>query len=86
MRVKVVDRQAMADRYGTPSFNGVVLRTVEILDVCPVCGKQRATPSKSRYHEWGEFYEVDTWMNACGHVDSYTDVLREADMIREGLI
>lgn len=86
MRVTVVDRKAMDEKYGTPAFKGVELRTVEILDCCPECGFSRGQPTKQRFHEWGEYYEVDCWTNPCGHGDKYADVLREARKIQDGEI
>lgn len=84
LTVTVVDRKAMNEKYGSPSFRGVELRTVEILPVCPICGELRGDIGSGRFHEWGEFYEVSVWTNPCGHTDSYSDVLREARMIQDG--
>lgn len=78
MTVTVIDRQRMDEIYGTPAFAGIVLRQVTIRSACPVCGELRGEPHQQRFHEWGEFYLADTWTNACGHVDKYTDVLRES--------
>lgn len=84
LTVTVVDRKAMEDCYGTSSFSGVIKRTVEILPVCPVCGELRGEIRNHRFHEWGEWHDVDVWTNPCGHVDRYRDVLREAQMIEDG--
>jgi len=77
MRVTVVDRARMDAIYGTPAFNGVVLRSVTISKSCPVCGEMRGQPRMERFHEWGMFYSVSMWRNDCGHVDNYADVLLE---------
>ena len=51
---------------------------VRISRRCPVCGGLRGEPVKNRYCEDGEFYWVHCWENACGHLDKYDDVYREA--------
>ena len=81
MKVTVVDRAHMDATYGQPGFAGVALRTVEISNRCPQCGGPRGAPAKNRYHEWGEFYYADNWTNPCGHLDKYSDVLKETDPI-----
>jgi len=78
MHVTVVDRAAMDAAWGTSAFAGAILATVEISDDCPKCGKPRGKPEKRRFHEFGEYYYVDCWHNACGHLDRYRAVLREA--------
>lgn len=83
MKVTIVDRHAMDALYGTPAFNGVVLREVEIDDKCPVCDEPRGEPQKQRFHEWGQFYSADTWTNVCGHTDKYSDVLAEVASVED---
>ena len=78
MLVTIVDRAKMDRTYGTPAFAGVALVTVAFGNTCLVCGAPRGKSELKRFHEWGEFYEVDTWINECGHVDKYRDVLAEA--------
>ena len=51
---------------------------VNIADTCPVCGGPRGKRYHHRFHETGEWYNVDRWDNPCGHVDKYRDVLKEA--------
>lgn len=81
MIVTVVDRAAMARQYGTSSFRGAVTRTVKISDHCPQCNEERGVTRVERFHEWGDYYEVTRWDNACGHVDMYPDVLAEAALL-----
>lgn len=55
------------------------LRTVEISDVCPVCGSPRAQLVEMvPIHEDGCTVLVSRWRNPCGHVDKYRGVLQEA--------
>lgn len=77
MRVTVVDRRAMDATWGSGPSR-VVLRTVEISDTCPRCGRPRGEVRWERYCEDGEWYSVNRWQNPCGHSDSYASVLREA--------
>ena len=77
MNVTIVDRATMDSRWGTSAFRGVVLRSIQISGRCPICGGLRGIPKKERFHEFGEFYYVDTWKNSCGHLDKYETVLKE---------
>lgn len=52
--------------------------TVKIADTCPVCGGPRGELRWQTFCEDGEWFTVNVWTNACGHVDKYTDVLKEA--------
>ena len=54
---------------------------VEISDDCPKCGQRRGTPEPQQFCEDGEWFTVDRWTNACGHVDTYKDVYQEANEI-----
>jgi hypothetical protein len=76
MNVRVRDRATEAATWGKPGYH-ITLRTVTIPDTCPVCGGPRGEPKATSYHEDGETFSVDVWENACGHIDSYADVLRE---------
>lgn len=51
---------------------------IEIGDNCPVCGGPRGEPTPYRFHDTGEWHEVDRWDNPCGHVDTYKNCLVEA--------
>ena len=53
-------------------------KTIEIGDLCPVCGGFRGKPYPYVFCEDGEFITVDKWDNPCGHVDTYKDCLIEA--------
>jgi hypothetical protein len=81
MVVTVVDREAMRKLWGTPGLFKVITKTVEIGDKCPVCGGLRGTPVKRPFCEDEDFYSVDCWVNPCGHIDYYPNVLEEADII-----
>ena len=56
---------------------------VEIADNCPVCGQKRGEPKHYRFCEDGEWFSVETWDNACGHIDSYKDCYFEAKKLKE---
>lgn len=77
MKVAVIDRAAMAETWGNGPHR-MIVRTVEIGDVCPQCGGPRGVPYGHNGHEDGEWYHVDRWDNPCGHRDRYEDVLKEA--------
>lgn len=74
MTVRVCDR-------GTgPGYSGVCIVTVTVRALCPTCGGPRGgdTIRPKRFHEDGDWYSLDVWDNACGHIDSYSAVLHEA--------
>ncbi|MBE8233009.1 MAG: hypothetical protein HAW67_04680 [Endozoicomonadaceae bacterium] len=52
--------------------------TVNISTCCPQCGEPRGSTTTRRFCEDGEWFDVDTWENACGHVDRYHDVYQES--------
>jgi len=54
------------------------VKTVQIADVCPRCGGPRGEVTSWIYPEDGHYYTPDVWENPCGHVDRYSDVLKEA--------
>lgn len=56
----------------------VELSTVTIPDACPACGGPRGEPTEHQFFEDGVTFTVDRWVNPCGHVDLYQDVLKEA--------
>lgn len=78
MRITVVDRAATAAAWGGPGPYTVATKTVEIPDLCPVCGGPRGKPVSRPFCEDGHHYAVHCWKNPCGHLDRYEDVLREA--------
>ena len=74
MSVRVCD-------YGPgPGYSGVAIVTVTVRALCPRCGGPRGvdTIRPHRFHKDGDWYTAHRWDNPCGHVDSYSDVLREA--------
>jgi len=77
MLVTVVDRASMNRKWGAAAFRGVEKVDIYISRDCPVCGEPRGVPRPTTFHEFGEHYSVDTWTNACGHVDKYRDLLTE---------
>lgn len=72
--------------YGTQvGYEGVTIKTVVIAGTCRSCGGPRGRVRESRFMRDGAHHACDTWDNACGHADMYTEVLREAQ-IREDLL
>jgi hypothetical protein len=51
---------------------------INILDYCPECGCKRGRPFKTIAYEFGIKYEVDIWINPCGHIDYPRYVYYEA--------
>jgi hypothetical protein len=49
---------------------------------CPRCGQIRGRPELQIMFdaECGHYYCVDTWVNPCGHIDRYSDVLLEVGL------
>lgn len=70
MKVTVIERHGL----------DLCLTTVSISNRCPVCGGERGKPYWYHFCEDGDWYDVQRWDNPCGHVDKYSDVLKEADM------
>lgn len=56
-------------------------KTITISDNCPICGGPRGKPEPYRFCEDGEWFVVDKWENACGHLDTYGNCLREAEKL-----
>lgn len=56
--------------------------SIEIKDICPICGGKRGKPFPYRFCEDGEWFAVDRWENPCGHIDLYKDVLIESGYIK----
>lgn len=77
MRVRVRDRAAESP-WGVGLTNPVV-QTITISSSCPRCAGPRGAPHNLNTCDDGARYAVDVWDNPCGHVDSYVDVLLEAD-------
>lgn len=80
MNVTIIDRAAQAAAWGKGSAGpGSFLRTVEIADICPTCGGPRGAVVRRHMYEDGDIYDVDTWENPCGHVDTYAAVITESE-------
>jgi hypothetical protein len=79
MRVKVRDNRAESERWGY-GRGGPIVRTVIVPWVCPACGGPRGEVRGLNSCDDGDYFHVNVWDNACGHVDMYDDVLDEAGM------
>lgn len=75
MRVTVRDRNAEGP-WGSGPTNPTLV-TIDIPNTCPRCGGPRGNPRHVRQHDDGVTYWVDVWDNPCGHLDRYTDVVKE---------
>ena len=52
--------------------------TFEISDKCPVCGGPRGVKRwKGLSYDGSRRLSVDCWSNPCGHIDKYSDVIKE---------
>lgn len=58
---------------------GIYSRTVRLVWRCPVCGGARGDIHEALSYDGSRRLHVDGWTNACGHVDKYADVRKEAD-------
>ena len=58
---------------------GLYSITILISDKCPVCGGPRGEPFKTLSFDGSRRLEVDGWKNPCGHIDYYSDVLKEVN-------
>ncbi|PCJ57326.1 MAG: hypothetical protein COA65_09715 [Rhodospirillaceae bacterium] len=50
---------------------------INISDICPVCGEKRGVPFKGLSYDGSRRLHVDLWQNRCGHIDRYSDVIKE---------
>ncbi len=57
------------------------LRTFVISDNCPVCGGPRGQTYSTISYDGSRRLHCDGWKNPCGHVDYYSDVIKEAIVI-----
>ena len=62
--------------------NGMHLATVTLLWFCPSCGGARGEIVPGISYDGSRRLAVDTWSNACGHVDTYAEVRREGGVSR----
>lgn len=54
------------------------LATIEIQDTCPKCGAKRGVERwKGLSYDGSRRLNVDCWRNECGHVDKYSEVMKE---------
>ena len=61
------------------------VRKIEIQDFCPKCKMPRGknTIHKVRSYDGSRFVICDGWENPCGHIDKYSDVIKEAAILNE---
>ena len=75
--IRVVDRSGWGTTAPYP-----MIRVVTVDWVCPRCGKPRGEPWSRSFYENDQSLTVSCWYNECGHVDHYTEVLKEARFTR----
>ncbi|MFB6456527.1 hypothetical protein ACE38W_14735 [Chitinophaga sp. Hz27] len=51
--------------------------TIEISDLCPVCGGPRGEPTQGLSYDGSRRLNVSVWSNPCGHIDYYWKVRDE---------
>jgi len=78
MTVSVLDRST----WGT-SFPYPMQREVNISKNCPCCDGERGKPKLTRQYDNGDYRYIHTWRNPCGHIDKYSEVLKEASKLEE---
>jgi hypothetical protein len=61
-----------------PEHEGVDGISVTLNWTCPQCGGPRGEVYKTRSYDGSRILHCDGWLNPCGHVDKYSDVVREA--------
>lgn len=66
MIARVADRSG----WGSPGGRYPCIRTIEISDVCPVCGGPRGVPQPYSWYEDGETHCCDQWVNPCGQAEA----------------
>jgi len=69
---------------GRDEHEGLHSIQVEVRWACPTCGGPRGEPFKTVSYDGSRRLGVDGWQNACGHVDKYGDVRREAMRLAQG--
>ncbi|MFD5788663.1 hypothetical protein ACFWH1_18820 [Streptomyces sp. NPDC127037] len=70
-------RYRVCDPGTGPGYQGVKIITVTVAPECPRCGGPRGKATPHRFVKDGDWYVVDQWSNACGHLDTYSAVLAE---------
>lgn len=59
------------------------LITIEIDDKCPKCGAKRGTKVwEGLSYDGSRRLHVTQWENECGHVDKYSDVVKEHEQLQ----
>lgn len=61
-----------------PQHEGYHGITINLMWVCPVCGAERGDIKKARSYDGSRILECDGWENKCGHIDKYSDCIKEA--------
>ena len=74
MTVTILDRRFWGTGLPYP-----LQREVTISKICPCCGGERGKPKLIRQFDNVDYRYIHTWDNPCGHVDYYSDVLKEAE-------
>jgi hypothetical protein len=46
--------------------------------ICPTCGGPRGEVTAAISYDGNKRLSCDGWINPCGHVDLYTDVIKES--------
>ena len=57
---------------------GLYKAKVNIKWICPVCGGPRGEIFRTTSFDGAKQLSVDGWVNPCGHIDVYQDVIEEA--------
>lgn len=57
--------------------HGIYTMRVTLAWNCPKCGAPRGEPFQSRSYDGSLYVGCDSWVNPCGHVDSYAAVREE---------
>jgi hypothetical protein len=73
----IVTIPIIADHGGYPGNLG----TFEISDNCPKCGEPRGTIFGILSYDGSRRLNVDGWFNSCGHVDLYSEIVKEGKRV-----
>lgn len=76
MIVTVIDRRPAAVDAG---LCRPYMVDVEISDNCPICNGPRGKPILHQWHQDGDTLSAHKWVNPCGHIDLYSEVIKEAE-------
>jgi hypothetical protein len=71
--VRVIDRSTWGTSAPYP-----LIRAVTVKWTCQQCNGPRGEPREKPFYENDSALVCDVWINPCGHVDMYPDVLEEA--------